>query len=265
MIPSYSGPTVFQIGPVAFPLFGFLVASGVFLGHAIALRLAAERRIPPDEIRAAAAWALGAGFLGAHVIDVLLYHPDKLRTDGILTLLKVWEGISSYGGFFGALVGVAIYFRRLAKPWWIHADILVQGLVFGWVFGRLGCTLTSDHLGRLSQFPLAFVYAGGARHNLGFYELLFTVAVLVPAILLLRRREASRGYAPGIYVAVIACLYAPVRFFLDFLRATDIAHPDPRWFGLTGAQYFSIALLLLALWKLRRIETPPGPATRSVR
>jgi hypothetical protein len=38
---------------------------------------------------------------------------------------------------------------------------------------------------------------------------------------------------------------------LDFLRATDIAHPDPRWMGMTAAQYFSIAVLLAALWLLR--------------
>jgi len=257
MIPPYSGPLELHLGPLSFPIFGILVASGVVLGHSLALRLAEEKRVPAAEMRNAAAWALGAGFFGAHVLDVLLYNPEKLSRDGVLTFLKVWDGISSYGGFFGALAGVTFYFARLGKAWWVHADMLIQGLILGWLFGRLGCTLTSDHMGSLSNFVLAFAYPAGARHNLGFYELLYTAAVLVPAMLWLRARERSDGYRPGIYVAVAAALYAPARFFFDFLRATDLPGSDLRYFGLTGAQYASMAALALALWVLRRIARSP--------
>ena len=258
MIPQYSGPTVLHLGPLAFPVFGMLVAGGVLVGHALVLRLAGERRVPVAEMRNAAAWALGAGFFGAHLLDVLVYHPDKISRDGVLTLFKLWDGIASFGGFFGALAGLAFYFARLGKPWWVHADMLIQGLVVGWLFGRLGCTLTSDHLGHLTDFALGFAYPSGARHNLGFYELLYTAVVLVPCILLMRSREARSGYRPGMYVAVIAALYAPARFFLDFLRATDLAGADPRFHGLTGGQYASVAVLVLALWLLRRISLLPA-------
>jgi phosphatidylglycerol:prolipoprotein diacylglycerol transferase len=253
MIPPYSGPTVVHLGPLAFPIFGLLVATGVLVGHALVLRLAAERRVPEAQMRAAAAWAVGAGFFGAHAFDVLVFHPDKLTRDGLVTFVKVWDGISSFGGFFGAFAGISFYFWRLGKSWWVQADLLIQGLVAGWAFGRLGCTLTSDHPGRLSDFALAFDYPEGARHNLGFYEFLCTVAVLVPAMVMLRRRERDHGYRPGIYVAVVAALYAPSRFALDFLRATDIAGADPRYFGLTVGQYSSAAVFTLALWLLRRV------------
>lgn len=255
MIPAYTGPLTFHVGPLTFQLFGTLVVTGIFIGHALVLKLARDRGIPENEMRAVAAWAVGAGFVGAHLVDVLFYHPDKITRDGPVALLMIWDGISSFGGFFGALAGVAFYFWRIGKPWWMHADILIQGLVFGWVFGRLGCTLTSDHPGRLSHFLLAFWYPAGARHNLGFYELLYTVAVLVPCVLLLRAREKAHGYTPGIYVAAVAGLYAPARFLLDFLRATDVEHADPRWYGLTAAQYFSPFVFMLALWLMRRIAT----------
>jgi phosphatidylglycerol:prolipoprotein diacylglycerol transferase len=254
MIPPYSGPQDFSIFGFPFQIFGSLVAAGVLLGHALVVRLAAERRVPEGEIRTAAAWALGAGFFGAHVADVLLYNQHKIARDGIVTFLYVWDGISSYGGFFGALAGLAAYFAMKKKAWWVHADLLVQGLVLGWLFGRLGCTLTSDHMGRLSDFPLAFAYPEGARHNLGFYELLFTAAVLVPAIFVLRAREKTHRYRPGLYIAVIVALYAPARFFLDFLRATDLPGSDPRYWGLTGGQYASIVALALALWRLAALR-----------
>jgi len=263
MISPYSGPDVVQLGPFSFQVFGILVATGVLVGHWLVLRLAAEKRVPPAEMRNAAAWALGAGFFGAHLFDVFFYHPEKLSRDGVLTLFKVWDGISSFGGFFGALAGVAFYFARRRQAWWVHADMLIQGLVAGWVFGRLGCTLLNDHLGRLSSFVLAFDYPDGARHNVGFYEFLYTVAVLVPGMLLLRSRERMSGYRPGIYIAVASLLYAPARFALDFLRATDIPSADPRFFGLTGGQYASVAVFVIALWLLRRIaSSPPLAAPR---
>lgn len=259
---------VLSVGPISFPIFGLLVATGVVVGHAVVMRLAKEKDVPAAEIRAAAAWALGAGFFGAHALDVLLYHPEKLSRDGVVAFLKIQDGISSFGGFFGALVGVAFYFHRLGKAWWTHADILVQGLVVGWVFGRLGCTLTSDHMGHLSNFALAFAYPAGPRHNVGFYELLYTTLVLLPALHHLRSREKGDRYnfpetrdrdgispgipGPGMYVAAMSALYAPARFGLDFLRATDLPNSDPRVLGLTGAQYFCVALLALASWILRR-------------
>jgi phosphatidylglycerol---prolipoprotein diacylglyceryl transferase len=261
VIPPYSGPQEFWVFGFPFHVFGALVAAGVLLGHALVLRLAAERRVPEGEMRSAAAWAIGAGFAGAHVADVLLYHQEKIARDGLVTFLFVWDGISSYGGFFGALAGLAFYFWRQKKAWWVHADLLIQGLVLGWLFGRLGCTLTSDHMGRLTDFALAFAYEGGARHNLGFYELLFTAAVLVPAIFLLRARERTRGYTPGIYIATIVGLYAPARFLMDFLRATDLEGSDPRFYGLTGAQYASVVAFALALWRLvarRNHRRPDG-------
>ncbi|MFN2377197.1 MAG: prolipoprotein diacylglyceryl transferase [Candidatus Binatia bacterium] len=264
MIPPYAGPMVLSLGPLSFPIFGLLVATGVIVGHAVVMRLAKEKEVPAAEIRAAAAWALGAGFFGAHAFDVLLYHPDKLSRDGVVAFLKIQDGISSFGGFFGALVGVAFYFHRLGKAWWVHADILVQGLVVGWIFGRLGCALTSDHVGHLSNFALAFSYPGGPRHNVGFYELLYTALVLLPALLLLRTQETGdryrffgeRSLRPGIYVAVMSAFYAPARFALDFLRAADLPNSDPRVLGLTGAQYFCIALLAMALWIFHRAQRP---------
>lgn len=266
MIPPYSGATALHLGPLTVPIFGVLVSTGVVLGHALTIRLARERGIAEAEMRAAAAWALVAGFAFSHVFDVVFYYPDRISRDGILTLLKVWDGISSYGGFFGAVAGLALYFRSIGKSWWTHADMLVQGLTLGWVFGRLGCTLTSDHLGSLSNSALAFAYPAGARHNLGFLELAYTILVLVPAILIVRVHEHAKGYKPGIYLAVVIVLYASVRFFLDFLRATDIEHADLRYFGLTAGQYSSVAVLLFALMLVRRLAgskaTQPRPAGR---
>jgi phosphatidylglycerol:prolipoprotein diacylglycerol transferase len=73
------------------------------------------------------------------------------------------------------------------------------------------------------------------------------------AFALLRRR---RKQPLGLYVTLLTLLYAPVRFGLDFLRATDVPEPDPRYFGLTPAQWGCMLVLLagvgLAIWTRRR-------------
>jgi phosphatidylglycerol:prolipoprotein diacylglycerol transferase len=126
------------------------------------------------------------------------------------------------------------------------ADIFVQGLTVGWIFGRLGCTVVHDHPGKLSDFFLAVNYPEGARHNLGLYEFLYTLLVLLPAILFVHRRVP---YRPGIYVAIVSLLYGAVRFPLEFLRLPET---DPRYGGLTFAQYSSLFLVGLGLWLLAR-------------
>ena len=57
-------------------------------------------------------------------------------------------------------------------------------------------------------------------------------------------------------------MYAPARFGLDFLRATDVARPDQRYAGLTPAQWACLA----HAWLLRRARCMgPHPSSSSAR
>ena len=135
--------------------FGVLVAAGVAAGIVFAQVRARKLGVADGEINAAMAWALIAGFLGSHLV-VLLTEPDAFA-HGPRSLVEFWHGMSAFGGFFGALVGLAVYFARRRRGWLVEADILVQALVIGWIFGRLGCTLVHDHVGSRSDFPLGAV------------------------------------------------------------------------------------------------------------
>jgi phosphatidylglycerol:prolipoprotein diacylglycerol transferase len=47
---------------------------------------------------------------------------------------------------------------------------------------------------------------------------------------------------PGLFVGLLALLYAPFRFGLDFLRQVDV-----RYVGLTPGQYGAAALVVCAI------------------
>ena len=234
--------------------FGTLVALGIFVGAWFAERRGRATGIPAGEIQLAILSAVVPGLVLAHLFALLPQEGGP--TDwSPRVVLELWNGMSSFGGFAGALLGLGFYSWRSRRSWLPTADVLVQALVIGWVFGRLGCALVHDHVGTPSEFVLAVRFPSGPRHDLGLYEFLYTVVVLVPAVVVLNRRPRP----PGTSVAVLALLYAPVRFLLDFLRQTDLPGANVRHRGLTVAQYGSILLAAIGIGLAMRIHRRAAP------
>jgi len=227
-----------------FNVWSFAVPAAIASGYWVALRRAREAGVDTRIFESSMEWGTGGGLLLSHMAEILFYQPQKLKAEGFLTLFKFWDGLSSYGGFFGGvLVFAGYYWVVTRRSWWKQADLLIQGMVVAWVFGRFGCTVSGDHPGPRTTVPWAYPYPDGPRHNMGLYEMLFTIVVLLPANLLLHRKKPRVGS----FVAMNCLLYGAGRFALDFLRATDVTNPDPRYAGLTLAHYCSLSIFLFGL------------------
>ncbi|MDY0063178.1 MAG: prolipoprotein diacylglyceryl transferase [Myxococcota bacterium] len=255
MIPEIRIP-VLTLWKFEFHAFGILVGIAILVGAYLAAERAARVGLSRQKTNDLVLWLLGIGFLFAHLAAVIFYHPERIREDPWI-LIQVWNGISSVGGFLGGVVAFYGYTRyhRLLKM--AYADAVAYALSFAWIFGRMGCATAHDHKGYLTDFPLAVAFKGGARHDLGLYEMVF--AILVAAILFATRHRAAKG-APGLHVGLLAALYGPVRFGLDFLRASDLGGSDLRYFGLTFAQYGSVVIFLagvaILIWRRNRPTLP---------
>jgi phosphatidylglycerol:prolipoprotein diacylglycerol transferase len=231
-----------------FNVWSFAVPAAVASGYWLSVRRVREAQLDVASFRVVTQWAIAIGLVVSHMVEILLYRRDRLATEGFLALVKVWDGMSSYGGFFGAVAVLAFYYGVIKRRrWWGEADALVQGLMLAWVFGRLGCTVSGDHPGPRTDFFLAYPYPDGGRHNNGLYEMLFTLLVLLPANWLLRRMRPP----VGTYLAIDCLIYGAGRFALDFLRATDRPDSDPRYLGLTLGHYCSAAVFAFGVWVLR--------------
>ncbi|MCB9557423.1 MAG: prolipoprotein diacylglyceryl transferase [Deltaproteobacteria bacterium] len=227
--------------------FGLLVGIGIALGYLLGRRRARLTGLDPNLCADGMVWTVVTGFVVAHLVSVIFYFPEKILSDP-LVLLKFWAGISSFGGFIGGAAGAFIFFKRNNASVLKYADAIIFGLVPGWFFGRLGCTIASDHIGKPTDFVLGFQYPkvfrrttdgrllGGTRHNLGFYEMLYTI--VLNAVL-----YATKGIRPihGFHPALVLMLYAPVRFALDTLR-----DEDKLYLGYTPGQYFAGGMFLFA-------------------
>lgn len=261
MLPDIRVTELFHIGPLHITPFGPLVATGILAGRALALHRAKQAGIDRDDMDDAILFTLLAAFFFAHFVEAVFYHPAQLSRQGFIYLLKFWTGLSSFGGFFGGIFGFLfyVYYKKVRSPL-LYAECILQGLVLGWIFGRLGCTIIFDHPGQFSNFFLAFQQPEGARHNLGFYEFLFTLCILFPATLVLHRLHVK----PGTYSAAVLLLYTPVRFFLDFLRVGVDQNGDVRYLGLTPGQYGSLILFLLGVVIAMTLIKTPLSTTQKV-
>jgi phosphatidylglycerol:prolipoprotein diacylglycerol transferase len=239
MIPYIEIPPLMIWGPIAIQPFGVLVLTGCIVGFLVARRYAGSRGLAQDRFFELAIWVLVLGFTLSHLVSMLLYFPETVRSRPI-SLINLAGSMSSFGGFFGGGFGAIIYLKINKLPVLEYGDASLVGLVVGWFFGRLGCTIAHDHPGIHSDFFLAVKYPGGARHDLGFYEWLFTIGLIV--VLIFIRRA---GLPPGAIIGAVFILYAPVRFLLDFLRVGD-----KLYFGLTPGQYFSVILIPLGVFFL---------------
>jgi phosphatidylglycerol:prolipoprotein diacylglycerol transferase len=263
---------------IPFEPFGSIVAGGVVVGAIVLRRYAARHGIADGDARDLVLWIVLTGAIGAHVFEVLMYQPHLLRSDP-LVLLRLWQGISSYGGFVGGALGYVAFVRRRRLPPAVVADTVMLGLLVAFSIGRIACSIIHDHVGHATDFWLATDYpqaelaerhllsafpdAGDVvrAHNLGLYELLFLIPLNALALGLAFRREPS--LPAGWLSVLIALVYIPLRFALEPLRL-DVS--DPRWAGLTFAQWASIggfAVALGAAIVLARRDAaapPPGGA-----
>jgi len=250
LIPFYDQPR-FQIWGAEIQAWDIFVGVGFIIGVLVAARAARKSALDPQVIFDYGPWALVWGFSGAHLVHCFAYEPHLLAENPWF-ILQIWSGLSSFGGFLGATLALIVFFRRREESFWDYADSLGMGLVPAWFIARVGCFVAHDHKGALSDFALAVDFPGGARHDLGLYEAIFTFVIWM-VILVLWRLNPRRCLIGG----VICTMYAIGRFPMDMLRATDLARSDARYFDLTPAQYGCIALFLLGLYFLHLSKTKP--------
>lgn len=244
--------------------FQLFVAAAVAVVLVVAVWFARKHERSVERTLDLAVHVLVLAFPVSYVLNGLLYEPETvayvLRHPAEVFQQRL--GWTMYGGILGGILGAWLW------KWRRHASILETGDAFafagpfGWCLARIGCFGVHDHPGRVSHFPLAVAdYRVGPppylpRHDLGLYDaiLLATIALV---FLLLSRKPRKPGY----YVGLLALLYAPARFLLDFLRAPAAEGGDLRYVGLTPSQYISVAFVVAGAIVMHRSNKSFARAT----
>jgi phosphatidylglycerol:prolipoprotein diacylglycerol transferase len=243
----YIEQPVLDLGFYRVEAFLVLVAASIIVEFQIVMRRVPMHGVDRATASALLGWAIFLGIAGAHLFDLVAYRPQQLVADP-LALLRPWDGISSFGGMLGGLIGLyaVMRHRKMSGTDMLRfVDCLLFALPFTLAVGRLGCALQHDHVGSSSTHWLAVAFPDGPRFDLGLLEF-FYVSILALLFLVLDRRR----WPDGFFIGAFFLLYGPVRFVLDGLRVSE-----PRYFGWTPGQYVALlavatgALVLLAVFR----------------
>ncbi|NNL67612.1 MAG: prolipoprotein diacylglyceryl transferase [Myxococcales bacterium] len=241
MFPYVEQPSL-SLGTYTLYFFQVMVCLAVIVGYEIVVRRAPRLGLDGEETASLVAWVILWGFVGSHVFDALAYYPERVLADP-MELFRIWGSMSSFGGMMGGMLAAWIIARR--KGWSGRdtlklADAIGFAFPFAWLFGRLGCALAHDHLGRPSDHWLAVRFPEGPRFDLGLLEFLYTIPIAI-LFYALDRSERPTGFYLGLFLA----LYGPVRFTLDTLRTGDA-----RYLSWTPGQFVAIAATAAGVWLL---------------
>ncbi|MFA5413460.1 MAG: prolipoprotein diacylglyceryl transferase [Patescibacteria group bacterium] len=248
MIPWFEYQSI-NAGFLKLNVWGIFVSLSFIVGMVVAYFELRKNKLETSRVYDLAFWIILSALIGGRLLYIAEYLNFYLGAP--LDILKLWQGgMSIYGGFLGAILASVIYLKKYKLDFWQYADAIVFGLPLGLFVGRLGCFFIHDHPGAKTDFFLGVNYPGGVRHDLGLYDALLGFVIFLVFLFLHRRKWFS-----GFYVATFAASYGVARFLLDFLRAEDLVGADPRYFGLTLAQYLSVGLLAAGIYLFLKLKT----------
>ena len=261
----------------AFDLFGFNVAlrwyavayiSGLILGWRYILMLISRptlwNAVPmvKQQVEDLLTYMVVGVIVGGRLGFVLFYNLEQYLQNPI-DILKVWEGgMSFHGGFFGVVVGVALFGWRHKLPILSIGDAVAAAAPIGLFFGRIANFIKPELWGRPTDaawgvnFPDSRAqicpsdWVGDClRHPSQLYEAGLEGLVLGLLIAwVIWRKDWLK--TPGRVIGLFLVGYGAARWFIEYFRQPDaqfISADNPIGYIVTFAQTGATMGQLLSL------------------
>jgi phosphatidylglycerol---prolipoprotein diacylglyceryl transferase len=260
-------PILVQLGGLTLYTYGLIMAVGFIIPYFYILYLARATGQEEDFYSDIFFWIMVCGIVGAKLLYIIV---DWQGVTGDLSYKNIVGclrgGLVWYGGLIADIAFIYYYCSRRKKDVLQVLDTFSSPVSVGLAIGRWGCLMAGCCYGKPTNLPWAIVYpsapilhpmAGIPVHPSPIYESLGSFLIALACYFVFRKSNKK-----GVAAALVLTLYAPLRFFLEFLRG-DVergvyASGHISTSQLVSALIFFPALLFL-IRQLRQPAAAPEP------
>lgn len=235
-------PTLFHIGPLEVRYYGLIYVFGFLLVYWIMLKRRKELELTKDQVESFIVHIILGVVIGSRLGEVLLWNPGYYLQNP-LQVLMIWRGgMAFHGGLIGAVLAGWLFSRKNKVDFAKLADIVALPAVFVLAIGRIGNFINQEIWGTVTNVSWCFKVGDECRHPYQIYAFLKRMGVFFILFGLTKVRKFKDGFIFWMMVLLMGI----GRVLLDFLRE------DTRYFGMSLGQWFSLVMVVTALYVLMK-------------
>lgn len=259
----------FHIGAKPIYWYGIIIACGLVIAAAAAVRLGKRNGVSSDTILDIVLWGIPSGIICARLYYVIFSFDDY--RDNLIDIFKIWNGgIAIYGAVIGAVASTLIYCKaKKINPLPVMDDCSV-GLVIGQMIGRWGNFFNQEAFGGNTNLPWGMTGSEIAEklrdmsaqglpvdpslpvHPTFLYESLWNLAVLGILLWIFYKKRKFDGQIFWSYIV----FYGLGRVWIEGLRTDSLYLGPVRISQIVAAACVALgAMMLVRGFKLKRSGT----------
>lgn len=259
----------FYIGAKPIYWYGIIIACGLVIAAAAAVRLGKRNGVSSDTILDIVLLGIPSGIICARLYYVIFSFDDY--RDNLIDIFKIWNGgIAIYGAVIGAVASTLIYCKaKKINPLPVMDDCSV-GLVIGQMIGRWGNFFNQEAFGGNTNLPWGMTGSEIAEklrdmsaqglpvdpslpvHPTFLYESLWNLAVLGILLWIFCKKRKFDGQIFWSYIV----FYGLGRAWIEGLRTDSLYLGPVRISQIVAAACVALgAVMLLRGFVLKRSET----------
>ena len=209
---------LFQVGPFTFRTFNLFLALAFLSTTLFLLRTIIRKKMSATFLSNHFLFLLLLGLLFGRVFTVI--ENWSFFKDSWITMLTVWDlKISSFGFFYGILLGLFLFTRMAKENVWAWLDVLALAGMVGLLWLHVGHFFNGSDYGTPSTLPWAIPFDSpnipftNPLHPTSLYSAFITFLIFGYAMKYNRRVHLS-----GMVGNLVIVLYSLAAFLLDFLH-----------------------------------------------
>ena len=209
---------------VAFTIFGIdvmwygvLIATGMLIGIALAIRESKRVGISEDDVLNIAIIAIPVAIICARLYYVIFSWDYYSQNPGEIFNIR-GGGLAIHGGLIGGILTGFIYAKVKKLDFFKTADAVMVGMPLAQAIGRWGNFINGEAHGGPTSLPWGIMVDGVKVHPTFLYESIWDFGIFLFIMFYMRKKKTYEGEVIVSYIT----LYSIGRFFIEGLRTDSL-------------------------------------------